>query len=144
MSPVTQPTRLTQDFKKPVGLSIPRTGDIVIKDCKQAKVAPAENEWIPVTDGSTFEDKPRWAPDERMIYFTSDRDGFGCLWALRLDPTTKHSAGPTLPVYHFHTTRRSLLNTRVLRLEIAVARDKIVFKVGEITGNIWLAQLKSW
>jgi hypothetical protein len=41
-----------------------------------AKVTPAEDEWIPVTDGSTFDDKPRWSPDGRMIYFTSDRDGF--------------------------------------------------------------------
>jgi hypothetical protein len=25
-----------------------------------------------------------------------------------------------------------------------VARDKIVFNMGEITGNIWLAQLNAW
>ncbi len=109
-----------------------------------AKVTPAEDEWIPVTDGSTFDDKPRWSPDGRMIYFTSDRDGFRCLWAQRLDPTTRHPSGPPLPVYHFHTARRSLLNTGVLRLEIAVARDKIVFNMGEIKGNIWLAQLNAW
>jgi hypothetical protein len=53
-------------------------------------------------------------------------------------------AGPPLPVHHFHTARWSLLNTGVLRLEIGVARDKIVFNMGEITGNIWLAQLKAW
>jgi Tol biopolymer transport system component/predicted Ser/Thr protein kinase len=111
---------------------------------RTAKVTPAEDEWIPVTDGSTFDDKPRWSPDGRMIYFTSDRDGFRCLWAQRLNPTTQHPAGPPLPVCHFHTARRSLLNTGVLRLEIAVARDKIVFNMGEITGNIWLAQLNAW
>jgi hypothetical protein len=111
---------------------------------RMAKVTPAEDEWIPVTDGSTFEDKPRWSPDGGMIYFTSDRDGFRCLWAQRLDPTTQHPAGPPLPVYHFHAARRSLLNAGVLRLEIAVARDKIVFNMGEITGNIWLAQLNAW
>jgi eukaryotic-like serine/threonine-protein kinase len=109
-----------------------------------AKVTPAEDEWVPVTDGSTFDDKPRWSPDGRMIYFTSDRDGFRCLWAQRLDPTTQHPAGPPLPVYHFHTARRSLLNTGVLRLEIAVARDKVVFNMGEITGSIWLAQWNAW
>ncbi len=109
-----------------------------------ATLTPAEDEWIPVTDASTFEDKPRWSPDGRIIFFTSDRDGFRCLWAQRLDPTTKHPAGPPLPVYHFHTARRSLLNTGVLRLEISVARDKIVFNMGEITGNIWLAHLNAW
>jgi hypothetical protein len=111
---------------------------------RTAKVTPADDEWIPVTDGSTFEDKPRWSPDGRMIYFTSDRDGFRCLWAQRVDPTTKHPSGPPLPVYHVHAARRSLLNTGVLKLEIAVARDKIVFNMGEITGNVWLAQLNAW
>jgi hypothetical protein len=47
-------------------------------------------------------------------------------------------------VYHFHTARRSLLNTGVFKLGIAVARDKIVFNLGEITGNIWLAQVNTW
>lgn len=111
---------------------------------RTAQVTPADDEWIPVTDGSTFDDKPRWSPDGRMIYFTSDRDGFRCLWAQRLEPTTRRPAGPPLPVYHFHTARRSLLNTGVFKLEIAVARDKIVFNIGEITGNIWLAQVNTW
>jgi Tol biopolymer transport system component len=115
-------------------LVVPSTGN----------VSPADGDWIPVTDGSTFEDKPRWSPDGRMIYFTSDRDGFRCLWAQRLDSKTKHPVGPPVEVYPFHTARRSLLNTGILRLEISVARDKIVFNPGEITGNIWLARLKIW
>lgn len=111
---------------------------------RTAKVTPAEDEWISVTDGSAYDDKPRWSPDGRMIYFTSDRDGFRCLWAQRLDPMTKHPVGPPLDVKHFHTARRSLLNTGVIRLEISVARDKIVFNMGEITGNIWLARWNAW
>jgi Tol biopolymer transport system component/predicted Ser/Thr protein kinase len=105
-------------------------------------VTPALNEWIPVTDGSTFDDKPRWAPDGKLIYFTSDRDGFRCIWAQRLDPATKQPLGAPLPLYHSHSARRSLQNTGVLPLEISVARDKIVFNMGEVTGNIWMTELK--
>jgi Tol biopolymer transport system component len=105
---------------------------------------PADDEWIPITDGSTYDDKPRWSPNGRMIYFTSDRDGFRCLWAQRLDATTKRPAGAPEAVYHFHTARRSLLNTGIFRLEIALARDKIVFNMTEITGNIWMARLNAW
>jgi Tol biopolymer transport system component/tRNA A-37 threonylcarbamoyl transferase component Bud32 len=115
-------------------LVVRRTGD----------VTPPEKEWIPVTDGTMFDDKPRWAPDGNLIYFTSDRDGFRCFWAQRLDPLTKHPAGAALPVYHFHSARRSLLNAGVLRLETAVARDKIVFNLGEITGNIWMGETTDW
>jgi Tol biopolymer transport system component len=119
-----------------------RTQILVVRST--ANVTPAEDEWIPVTDGSTFEDKPRWSPDGAMIYYTSDADGSRCLWAQRLDPTTRHPTGPPLSVYHLHTARRSLLNAGVLRLTIAVARDKIAFTIGEITGNVWLAQWNAW
>ena len=105
-------------------------------------VTPALNQWIPVTDGSTFDDKPRWAPDGKLIYFTSDRDGFRCIWAQRFDPATKQPLGAPLPLYHSHSARRSLQNTGVLPLEISVARDKIVFNMAELTGNIWMTDLK--
>jgi Tol biopolymer transport system component len=111
---------------------------------RPAETMPADDEWIPITDGSTFDDKPRWSPDGRIIYFTSDRDGFRCLWAQRLDATTKRPAGSPLQVYHFHTARRSLFNTGVFRLEMSVARDRIVFNLTEITGNIWLARFAAW
>ena len=105
-------------------------------------VIPAADEWIPVTDGSTFNDKPRWAPDGNLIYFTSDRDGFRCIWAQHLDPASKRPAGAPLPVYHSHSARRSLLNAGIIPGEISVARDKIVFTQCEITGNIWMAEWK--
>lgn len=31
--------------------------------------------WTAVTDGSWYDDKPRWAPDGRTIYFVSNRNG---------------------------------------------------------------------
>ena len=44
---------------------------------------------------------------------------------------------------HFHRTRRSL---RYIQdsgaIGLAVARDRIVFPLGEMTGNVWLTKLK--
>ena len=31
--------------------------------------------WIPITDGASYDDKPRWSPDGRAIYYLSARDG---------------------------------------------------------------------
>jgi hypothetical protein len=117
-----------------------RTQILVVRHT--GNVTPGVNEWIPITDGSTYDDKARWAPDGKLIYFTSDRDGFRCLWAQRLDPATKRPSGAPLPLYHFHSARRSLLNAGILPLEISVARDKIVFSMGEVAGNIWMAEWK--
>ncbi len=49
--------------------------------------------------------------------------------------------GPPLPLYHIHQVRRSILNVGWALMDIAVAPDKIVLNLGEITGNIWMTQL---
>ena len=33
-----------------------------------------DTQWIALTDGSHWDDKPRWSPDGNLLYFTSDRD----------------------------------------------------------------------
>jgi Tol biopolymer transport system component/predicted Ser/Thr protein kinase len=96
-------------------------------------------EWVPITDGENLDDKPRWSPDGSLMYFTSERDGFRCIWAQRLHPATKTPAGPPFNVHHFHISRRSLMNVGLGPLEISVARNALVFNLGEITGNVWRA-----
>ena len=105
-------------------------------------VGPGVSEWIAVTDGESADDKPRWSPDGNLIYFTSERDGFRCIWAQRLDPATKRPVGSTFPVYHSHSARLSLMNVGLGHLEMSVAADKLVFNLGERTGNIWMAKLQ--
>jgi hypothetical protein len=100
-----------------------------------------ESEWVPITDAKPWDDKPRWSPDGNLLYFTSERDGYRCIWAQRLDPHTRKPVGAPFTVYHSHSSRRSLLNVGLTPLEVAVGPDKIVFVQGEVTGNIWMASL---
>jgi serine/threonine protein kinase len=104
--------------------------------------APSPDQWIAITDDESFHDKPVWSPDGNLLYFTSDRDGFRCVWAQRLDPATKQPAGPPIEIHHSHGARRSLLNAGILPLELHVAPGRLVFHLGEITGNIWMAKLE--
>lgn len=94
-------------------------------------------DWIPITPGELSDDKPRWSPDGNLMYFTSNRDGFMCIWGQRLQADTKHASGPAFAVSHFHTSRRSLANVGLGPLEISVARNALVFNLGEVTGNVW-------
>ena len=65
-------------------------------------------EWIAVTDYTPYEGKPRWSPNGNLLYFSSMRDGFRCIWAQPLDAATKLPQGRPFPVYHLHDPHRSL------------------------------------
>jgi eukaryotic-like serine/threonine-protein kinase len=108
----------------------------------QSHLAPSEDQWIPITDDTTINDKPRWSPDGSLLYFTSNRDGYRCIRAQRLNPRTKHPVGEPIDVYHSHSARRSLMNAGIRLLELSLSHDKLVFNLGEITGNIWVAKLE--
>ncbi|MDA2937054.1 hypothetical protein MYX75_02170, partial [Acidobacteria bacterium AH-259-A15] len=102
-------------------------------------VVPKQSEWIAVTDGSGSDARAAWSPDGNVLYFLSDRDGWRCIWAQRLDAGTKRPLGSALEVYHSHDVRRSLGNfLSYYKIGLAVARDKVVFSMGELTGNIWM------
>ena len=102
-----------------------------------------DKEWIAVTDGQTRDALPEFSPDGDLMYFLSLRDGWDCLWAQRLDPSTKKPAGAAFPVQHFHSARRSPVYVRAGQRAMSLGRDKIVFTMEERTGNVWMAELES-
>ncbi len=106
------------------------------------RAAPQQDQWISVTDEKTLHDKPRWSPDGNLLYYTSHRDGYRCIRAQRLDPKTKRPVGPPKDVYHSHSARRSLMNPDIRFMEISLSSDRMVFNLGEVTGNIWMAKLE--
>lgn len=57
-------------------------------------------------------------------------------------PDTRRPVGEPFSVAHFHSVRLSMMNIGTGFLEIDVAADKVVFNLGEVTGNIWLANNK--
>ena len=103
--------------------------------------ATPKSEWIEATDGTSNDVVPEFSPNGNLLYFQSERDGFRCLWALRLDPGTKRPAGAPFPVYHFHSARQSPIYAPGGTAANAVARDKAVYTSVERTGNIWMIKL---
>jgi Tol biopolymer transport system component len=93
----------------------------------------AEGEWVYVIDGLPW----AWSPDGKLIYAISDRDGHTCIWAQRLDGMTKRPIGPPFPVFHSHDVRLSLTY-----MTLSIRGDRMLFSVGERTGNIWMAEWK--
>jgi len=99
-----------------------------------------QSEWIPITDGQGLDRSPEWSPDGNSLYFLSERDGFRCVWAQPVDPGTKHPAGAPFAVQHFHRSRFSIRYQDTGTVGLSIAPDKMVFAMGETTGNIWMVQ----
>ena len=66
---------------------------------------------------------------------------FDCIWAYPLEPRTKRPSGKAVAVFHSHDSRLSLRNANGVSRSMSVARDRIVFNQGEITGNIWMTEI---
>lgn len=103
--------------------------------------AVPKESWIPITDGNAWDDKPRFYPDGKLIFFVSDRDGFRCIWAQPLT-TDMHPAGDSFAVYHSHSARRSLVNVPIGRMDLAVGSGMVIFNQVEYSGNLWLLDRK--
>jgi serine/threonine protein kinase/Tol biopolymer transport system component len=112
-------------------------------------IAPVENfvpagpdRWIQLTGGEYQDDKAQLSPDGNTLYFTSNRDGFICMWALRLDPRTKHPVGDPFPIQHFHGSHRIYAGmSNPADIELSVAKDKIVTGLDEYHSDIWMMEL---
>ena len=109
----------------------------------QDGAGPPEIRWMTIAAEATAAlDKARWSPDGNLLYYVSEADGFRCVMARRLEPTTKRPLGSPIDVYHFHSARRSLMNAWFGFLEISVTADRLFFNLGETTGNVWMAEWK--
>ena len=121
-----------------ISFYVPRTG-IFVAPLRDG-IALGEQHWIAVTDGSANDLRPFWSPDGELLYFTSNRDGFVCIWAQRLSPRTKEPQGQPFTVHHFHSARHSPALGGSTTWGMPLAQDKLVVPLGQTTGNIWMAE----
>lgn len=96
--------------------------------------------WIPLTEGTSYDDKPRWSPDGGTVYFISDREGPLNLWGRRVDPDTGAPSGPPFRVTQFDDPSMGV-TTNLGRAEIAVSVDRVFLPMTETSGAIWTLDL---
>ena len=112
---------------------------IYVASCADGQVGA----WIQITDGNHMDREVKWSPDGDVLYFLSERDGFRCIWAERLDPKTKHPMGEPFAVYHFHHSQQSLTSLGSPgKVGLSVTSGGLLFSLAETTGNIWLARAR--
>ena len=101
---------------------------------------PAPSQWVEIVRAPETGPNATWSPDGNLLYFSSDRDGYMCLWAQRLDASTKHPRGPMFAVRHFHAPSQTMLAPS-FHYAPALAEDKVIVSLKERAGGIWMLQL---
>ena len=100
--------------------------------------APVEPErWVAITELKYFDANPMFSRDGKILYFNSDRDGFTCLWAVRLDPATKKPVADPFPVKHFHGSPRHYSWYPVF----SVGPDRIIISLEQVQSDLWMTKL---
>ena len=76
------------------------TGSNIILIAPVGEKPPSERDCVTVTEDAAYLDSPRWSADGALLYFFSDRDGYTCIRAQRLAPTTKRPIGDAFALYY--------------------------------------------
>jgi Tol biopolymer transport system component len=98
-----------------------------------------ESSWVTLTDGKSWDVAPQWSPNGKLIYFTSSRDGYSCIWGLRLGASYRPEGAP-FPVYHFHKASLSPGLVVFNGIDMFMGPNQIYLSLGEMSGSIWLAK----
>src|SRR5262249_39656124 len=94
-------------------------------------------DWTPLTAGEGANYLARWSPDGTRFYFFSNRDGLTSIWMQPVNTATKLPVGTPEAVYRLHDSRYTI--PPFPAFGFSIARDKAVFPLRELTGNIWMA-----
>lgn len=102
-------------------------------------ISASGGEWIKLTEGRYWDDKPRWSPDGKAIYFVSNRKGFFNVWKVRIDPVSGKPLGQPARVTDFESATQMIMPD-IIQLEMALTSDRIILPMMETSGSIWVLE----
>jgi Tol biopolymer transport system component/DNA-binding winged helix-turn-helix (wHTH) protein len=101
-------------------------------------IVPARGgSWIQVTNSQQWDDKPRWSPDGKMIYFISGQGGLYNVWGARFDPVHGRIFGPPFRVTNLNDPSL-MVPTQLPEVGLSVARKRLALAASQSTGSIWI------
>ena len=112
--------------------------DLVSASTSTVYVTPADGgDWRAITDGAWFDDKPRWGPDGRVLYFVSNRTGVANVWGRRFDSSTGTPIGEPFLVTSFRSAQFQL-SPQTVRMDIAITATHLFLPMSESRSDIWM------
>jgi Tol biopolymer transport system component/DNA-binding winged helix-turn-helix (wHTH) protein len=94
-------------------------------------------QWIRITDDKHWNDKPRWSPDGKSIYFISDRSGYYNVFRKNFNPSTGKPFGDATQITHF-ADPTLMINTSMSDVGLSIAKDRLMLTMSRRSGSIWV------
>ncbi len=93
--------------------------------------------WTTITQGQHWDDKPRWSPDGRIIYFISERKGYFNVWGIHFDSVKGKTEGEPFQVTSFDNPK--LMVAEVMpNVGLSLTQDKLIVTASQVSGSIWV------
>ncbi len=96
-------------------------------------------DWIPITETKYYDDKPRWSPDGKTLYFMSPRRGSFDLWGIGFDPQEGKKVGEPFLVKPFDNPGQHVSQNLGLG-HLALSAQRFVLPLAQVSGNIWVLE----
>jgi len=101
-------------------------------------VIPANGgNWTLISKSQPWDDKPRWSPDGKKIYFISARGGLFNVWGIRFDPINGQPVGEAFQVTAFKNPNL-MIPDKINFVELSLTQDKLVLAMEDRSGSIWV------
>jgi Tol biopolymer transport system component/DNA-binding winged helix-turn-helix (wHTH) protein len=134
-------TQLWQSRYSPDGRWILFEAELNKSNGHQSKiyVTPADGggQWTQITEGKHWDDKPRWSPDGRIIYYVSERKGFFNVWGIHFDSVKGKPEGEPFQVTTFDNPKLMVADV-MPTVGLSLTEDKLIVTVAQRSGSIWL------
>ena len=98
------------------------------------------DQWIAVTDERLYRHDVAWSLDSNLLYWFANEDGRDCLYAQRLNVSTKRPVGAHFAVRHFHQRVRT---PSFYDFYMQFHDNKLLIPLTETTSNIWIRNLSA-
>jgi Tol biopolymer transport system component len=92
---------------------------------------------IRITEGKFWDDKPRWAPDGKTLYFLSREGGFYDVWGIRFDSVDGMAIGVRFRLTSFDSPSLMVPND-IGPDDLSLNQNKLVLNLSEASGSIWV------
>jgi Tol biopolymer transport system component/DNA-binding winged helix-turn-helix (wHTH) protein len=93
--------------------------------------------WLPFGQDKHWDDKPRWSPDGKMIYFLSGRSGFFDVWGMHFDSVQGRPIGKPFQVTAFNKPNL-MISQRIEGAELSLTQHQLALLMEQTSGSIWV------